>query len=63
MCGFPSCMRAVQGGGRGEGVLLRCLFLGEETEAQSFAQSHRGGAGISAKVSSALKMEFFPLDK
>lgn len=45
-----------------EGVLLWCLFLDEETEAQSFAQSHRGGAGISAKVSSARKMKFFPLD-
>lgn len=48
--------------GRARGVLLQCLFLDKETEAQSFAQSHRGGAGISAKVSSALKMEFFPLD-
>lgn len=59
MCGFSPCMRAVRGE---EGVLLWCLFLDEETEAQSFAQSHTGGASISAKVSSALKMEFFPLD-
>lgn len=39
--------------------VLLFLFLEEETQVQSFAESHSGGASISTKVSSTLKIMFF----
>jgi len=41
--------------------VLLCLFLDEETEVQSFVQSHSSGTSVSAKVSATLKIMFFLL--
>lgn len=43
------------------GERLLFLFLDEETEVQSFAQSHSSGASLSSKVSSTLKIMFLLL--